>query len=74
MQLITCSKCGSTMRKVRPSLILINDQVVQPDDRDHPKVRTCTNPNCPGNIHSQHKTDCTIQDKNADKLAFLGLR
>jgi hypothetical protein len=47
-----CDHCGRIMRKVRPTFIVINFEIVFPDDSDdefnNVKVWVCLNPNCRG--------------------------
>jgi hypothetical protein len=43
---ITCPVCGCLVRRELRALIIVNAQVIQPDDLDEGKVRVCANPIC----------------------------
>ena len=36
-----CSHCGCILRKVRPTIVIINSGIVYPDDPDDTKVWVC---------------------------------
>ena len=43
-----CSHCGCAMRKTRPTIIIVNLEVIIIDPSNDEKVWICQNPNCRG--------------------------